>query len=135
MQILYDFDQLPQTLMLNPGSVVDFDKHIGVPFLSNIYGMGGSSSRDATYNNLVLGTESNVDVLKNLQELGLSNTDVFLFNQQIEVLNAGFRLKNKAYYLSFGMYQQLDGFSSNPQDLVDLYLYGNDQDQDGNPRI
>jgi len=133
MQILYDFDQLPQTLMLNPGSVVDFDKHIGVPFLSNIYGMGGSSSRDATYNNLVLGTESNVDVLKNLQELGLSNTDVFLFNQQIEVLNAGFRLKNKAYYLSFGMYQQLDGFSSYPQDLVDLYLYGNDQDQNGIP--
>ena len=62
MQILYDFDQLPQTLMLNPGSIVDYDKHIGVPFLSNVYAMGGASSRDVNYNNLVAGADGNADV-------------------------------------------------------------------------
>lgn len=135
MQILYDFDQLPQTLMLNPGSIVDYDKHIGIPFLSNVYGMGGSSSRDVNYNNLVAGADGNTDVLINLQELGLSKNEIFLFQQQIEVLNGGFRLRNPDYYLSFGMYQQIDGFSSNPQDFIDLYLYGNDQDQDEKPEF
>ncbi len=135
MQILYDFDQLPQTLMLNPGSVVDYDKHIGIPFLSNIYGMGGSSNREVNYNNLVVGSDNNTDFLRNLQELGLNKNEVFLFNQQIEVLNAGFRLRNPDYYLSFGMYQQTDGFASYPQDLVDLYLDGNDQDQNGTPEF
>jgi len=133
MQILYDFDQMPQTLLLNPGSIIDYDKHIGVPLLSNVYAMGGSSSRDVNYNNLVAGTEGNTEVLINLQELGLSPNEIFLFHQQIEVLNAGFRLRNPDYYLSFGMYQQINGFSSNPQDFVDLYLYGNDQNQDGYP--
>ena len=33
------------------------------------------------------------------------------------------------------MYQQIDGFSSNPQDFIDLYLNGNDQDQDGEPEF
>ena len=135
MQILYDFDQLPQTLMLNPGSIVDYDKHIGVPFLSNVYAMGGASSRDVNYNNLIAGTEGNTEVLRNLQELGLSEKEVFLFHQQIEVLNGGLRLRNPDYYLSFGMYQQTDGYSSNPQDFIDLYLYGNDQNQDGNPEF
>ena len=135
MQILYDFDQLPQTLMLNPGSIVDYEKHIGVPFLSNVYGMGGSSSKDVNYNNLVTGSDSNADVLRNIQELGLNKNEIFVFHQQIEVLNGGFRLRNPDYYLSFGMYQQIDGFSSNPQDFIDLYVNGNDQDQDGNPEF
>ncbi|MCP4883401.1 MAG: hypothetical protein GY908_06390 [Flavobacteriales bacterium] len=135
MQILYDFDQMPQTLLLNPGSIVDYDKHIGVPLLSNIYAMGGSSSRDINYNNLVAGTEGNTKILRNLRELGLSNDELFIFNQQIELLNGGFRLRNPDYYLSFGMYQQINGFSSYSQDLVDLYLYGNDQNQDGRPEF
>ena len=84
MQILYDFDQLPQTLMLNPGADVDYDKHIGIPFLSNVYAMGGSSSRDVNFNNLIAGTEVNTEVLRNLQELGLSENEIFVFHQQIE---------------------------------------------------
>lgn len=135
MQILYDFDELPQTLMLNPGSVVGYDMHIGVPFLSNVYAMGGSSSREVNYNNLIAGTDGNTEVLRNLQALGLSEREVFLFHQQIEVLNGGFRFRNPDYYLSFGMYQQTDGYSSNPQDFIDLYLYGNDQNQDENPEF
>ena len=133
MQVLYEFDQLPQTLMLNPGSEIDYDKHIGIPFLSNVQVMGGSSSREVNYNNITADANNNTDYLRNLQELGLGESEVFIFNQQIEVLNGGFRLRNPDYYLSFGMYQQMDGFSSYPSDLIDLYLYGNDQDQDGSP--
>ena len=70
MQVLYDFDQLPQTLMLNPGAVVDYDKHFGVPLLSNVYAVAGSSSRDVNYNNLTEGTDSSGDVIRNLNDLG-----------------------------------------------------------------
>ncbi len=135
MQILYDFDQLPQTLMLNPGAEIDFDKHIGVPLLSNVYAVGGASSRDVNYNNLAEGTDSSSDVLRNLNDLGLSDNEIFLFHQQIELINVGFRLKNPAYYLSFGMYQQIDGFSSYPSDFGDLFFFGDDQNQDGEAEV
>ncbi len=133
MQILYDFDQLPQTLMLNPGSVIDYDMHFGVPLLSNVYVAAGASSRDVNYNNLVTGTENTGDVLRNIQDLGLGSGEIFLFNQQIELFNVGLRLKNPAYYLSFGMYQQTDGYSAYPQDFADLFFNGDDQNQDGIP--
>lgn len=135
MQILYDFDQLPQTLLLNPGSKVDYNLHFGVPLLSNIYAVGGASSRDVNYNNLVEGTDTSGDIIRNLHDLGLGNSEIFLFHQQLEVLNAGFRLKNPTYYLSFGMYQHIDGFSSYPEDFGDLFFFGDDQDQDGIPEF
>lgn len=131
MQVLYDFDQLPQTLLLNPGTEIDYDKHFGVPLLSNVYGVAGSSSRDVTYNNLVVGADDNGDIGRNLFELGLSKDDIFLFHQEIEVFNVGFRLKDPTYYLSFGMYQQTDGYSLYPKDFAYLYFNG-DLDADGN---
>ncbi|WKK66776.1 DUF5723 family protein [Lutimonas zeaxanthinifaciens] len=135
MQVLYDFDQLPQTLMLNPGTIVDYDKHFGVPLLSNVYGMAGSSSRDVNYNNLVADAEDDGDVIRNLYNLGLESNEIFVFNQQIELINIGLRLKNPDYYLSFGMYQQTDGFSGYPEDLADLFFKGNDQDENGVPEF
>ena len=126
MQVLYDFDQLPQTLMLNPGTIIDYDKHFGVPLLSNVYGMAGSSSRDVNYNNLTADTEDEGDVFRNFYNLGLDKDEIFVFNQQIELFNIGLRLKNPNYYLSFGMYQQTDGFSGYPEDLADLFFKGND---------
>ena len=42
-QILYGFDDIPQSLLLNPGSKVDQNKHFGIPFLSHIHLSGGSS--------------------------------------------------------------------------------------------
>ena len=133
MQILYDFDQLPQTLLLNPGSEVDYDKHFGVPLLSNIYLGLGSSNKDITYNSVISGSDGLGDVLNNMYALGLSEDDVFIFNQQIELFNIGFRLKDPTYYLSFGMYQQIEAFSAYAPDVANLFVNGNDQDGDGIP--
>ena len=134
MQILYDFDQLPQTLLLNPGSKVDYKKHFGVPLLSNLYMDIGSSNKDITYNSVISGSDGLGDVLNKMYALGLQADDVFVFNQQIEVFNMGFQLKNPKYYLSFGMYQQIDGFSAYAPDVANLFVNGNDQDGDGLPR-
>ena len=133
MQILYDFDHLPQTLLLNPGSEVDYDKHFGVPLLSNIYLDLGSSNKEVSYNSVISGSDGVGGVLNKMYELGLKKNDVFAFNQQIELFNVGFRLKNPSYYLSFGMYQQIDGFSAYPPDVANLFVKGNDQDGNGIP--
>ncbi len=135
MQILYGFDQLPQNLLLNPGTEVDYDKHYGVPLLSNLYLDFGSSNKNVTYNEIIKEGEDRGDALRNLNDLGLTPGDVFIFNQQIEVFNVGMRLKNPKYYLSFGMYQQIDGFSAYPTDFVTIFLDGDDPNRDGRPLI
>ena len=132
-QVLYDFDQLPQTLLLNPGAEVDYDKHLGVPFLSNVYFEIGASNKDITYNNIIAPSDSAEDVLRNVYNQNLSNNDVFLINQRMEFLSAGLRLKNPKYYLSFGMYQETEGFANYPVDLANLYFKGDDQNDDGVP--
>ncbi len=135
MQILYDFDQIPQTLMLNPGAEVDYNKHFGVPFLSNIYFEIGATNKNVTYNNIFAGTNDNTDRFRNLIAQNPDSKDAFIINQQIEFINAGLRLKNPKYYLSFGMYQEIEGFAKYPDDIANLYLNGNDQNRDGVPEI
>ena len=133
MQILYDFDHLPQNLLLNPGTEVNYDKHFGVPLLSNLYLDFGSSNKNVYYNSMIKEGEDRSDALRNLHDLGLTPGEVFIFNQQIEVFSGGIRLKDPSYYLSFGMYQQIDGFSAYPTDFVSLFLNGDDPDRNGIP--
>ena len=135
MQILYEFDQIPQTLMLNPGAEVDYNKHFGVPFLSNVYVQVGATNKNLSYNNIFAGTSDNSDRLRNLIAQNPSSKDAFIINQQIEFINAGLRLRNPNYYLSFGMYQEIEGFAKYPDDLANLYINGNDQNGDGVPEV
>ncbi len=130
-QILYGFDALPQTLLLNPGAEVSYDKHFGVPFLSHISFQGGASNKRITYNNIASDAAGFNEMLSNIYDQNLSNSDYFLVNQRWEILNAGFRLKNPRYYLSFGIYEELQGFSSYDKQFARFFLYG-DYDASGN---
>ena len=51
----------------------------------------------------------------------------------MEIINAGFRLRNEKYYLSFGIQQKMEGFSLYPEEPADLFFKGDDQNGDGNP--
>ena len=135
MQLQYDFDQLPQALMLNPGSKVDYRMHFGVPLLSNVYAQFGSSNSDINFNSILANADGFDEVLSNIYGQELSNGDIFVVNQQIEVLSGGFRLSDPRYYLSFGMYQHFSGFTSYPSDLADIYFTGNDRNRDGTPEF
>ena len=42
-QILYGLTEIPQNLILNPGSTIPQKSHYGIPFLSQIHLNGGSS--------------------------------------------------------------------------------------------
>lgn len=129
-QILYDFDQLPQTLLLNPGSEVSYDKHFGVPFLSNIFFQAGATNNDMTYNNILAGTDTTNEILSKVYSYNLEGSDYFLINQQLEILNVGFRLKNPDYYLSFGIYEEIDSYSNYPKEVATLFFEG-DYDKNG----
>ncbi|PCI04846.1 MAG: hypothetical protein COB81_02515 [Flavobacteriaceae bacterium] len=121
-QVLYDFAELPQTLLLNPA--VDFQGkfHIGVPGLSNLSfhtGFSGFSAYD-------LLADNDVDINDKIKNVYASfgKTEFMSFNQQMEFLNIGIRLKNNDY-LSFGYYQELDVLFKFPKDMVDLFYDGN----------
>ncbi len=75
-QILYDFNQLPQTLLLNPGAEVSYNKHFGVPFLSNIFVQAGATNKNITYNNIYSDDPS--ALLRNIYDQNLSSDDYFV---------------------------------------------------------
>lgn len=123
-EVLYDFYEVPQTLMLNPGVKTPQRWHAGIPVLSNISFYAGSSG--VTVSNLFAddGVDFNekfrqaVNSMDFRDDIGLGGT--------ITVLFGGFRGKNRPDdYYSFGMYGE--GFFINywPEDLATLLLEGN----------
>ena len=124
-QILYDFTGVPQSLMLNPGSDVNYKFYIGIPFLSGFSTHAGVSGFSASDLFLKDGVDFNDKVERFLSSM--KNTDFAAINQQVELVSGGFAIgkEKKRGYLSFGMYQELDFFAFFPKDIISLSLYGN----------
>ncbi|WP_459211049.1 DUF5723 family protein [Aquimarina rhabdastrellae] len=119
---LYDFTDVPQSLLLNPGAEVNFKSHVGVPFLSHIHvnaGSSGASAYDVFAND---GRSINEKIEETLTQLG--SRDYFTVNQQLEILNFGWRSKNDVYY-SGGIYEELDVIAYFPKDFAVLAYEGN----------
>ena len=124
-QLLYNFTDIPQSLMTNPGADVKYKWYAGVPFLSGISTNVGSSSFSA-YD---LFANDGVDFNTKLRNV-LSKTthnDVLSLNQQLELFSGGFRIgtEDNRSYLSFGLYQEFDFLSYVPQDIATLAIDGN----------
>ena len=125
-QVLYGFDELPQTLLLNPGTTPTNDWYLGIPLLSHIhfnFGMTGLTVFDVF-------AEDNRDFNAKLKDAvyGMDDSDFFAVNQQLDLFSGGFAFgrgfeKNK--YLSFGMYQETDVFIYFPKDYAILAYEGN----------
>jgi len=128
-QFLYGFQEIPQSLLENPGSDVNFVRHIGVPFLSGLYVNGGVS------NSLISGLFENdgVDLNTKLQSiiLRLNVSDFISINEQLDIINIGYKLKNDKDYLSAGFYQEFNLISYYPKDAAILFYQGN-FDSNGN---
>lgn len=120
-QILYGFDDVPQSLMLNPGMKVTQKKHYGIPFLSQIHIHGGSSGV-SVYDIFQEGGDINVRITEKIFEM--KNTDFFTATQQLELINFGWRAKNEVYF-SGGIYQEFDFITYFPRDLAILAWEGN----------
>jgi hypothetical protein len=122
-QVLYDFAELPQTLLLNPGAETNYKFHIGVPLLSGLSMKLGSSGAVLT-DVFALDHKDINDKISTVLNT-LTSSDFVSFNTQIEVLNFGFR-KDEDTYFSFGFYEEIDAIGYYPKDGITLFYQGND---------
>lgn len=120
--IIYEFDELPQTLLLNPGAEVGYQYHVGFPLLSGISTNIGIT--EVTIADLFKkdGIDFNVKFRNALSRL--TTNDYIQLNNQIEVLSGGMRL-NEKNYLSAGFYSEIDMFAGIPKDILTLINEGN----------
>ncbi len=123
-QLIYGVEEIPQSLLLNPGGNVPEDQklHFGIPFFSQLHVNAGSSGVTA----FDIFGESDVDINSRIRSsiFAMKNTDFFTVTQQLELINFGWRTK-KDFYFSGGIYQELDMITYFPRDLAILGWEGN----------
>ena len=124
-QLQYNFTDIPQSLMTNPGADVKYKWYVGVPFLSGIsmnVGSSGFSAYDLFAND---GVDFNTKLRSVLSKT--THNDVLSLNQKLELFSGGFRIgtEDNRSYLSFGLYQEFDFLSYVPQDIATLAIDGN----------
>lgn len=123
-QVLYNFAELPQTLLLNPASETNYKFHIGVPLLSGFSSQIASSGIVLTDIFAIDNLNINDKISSILNNINVR--DFIKFNSQIEVISGGYRL-NDEIYLSFGFYEEIDAISYFPKDFLVLFNEGNEQ--------
>lgn len=121
-EVMYDFNDIPQALNQNPGALVAFDKHFGIPLLSQFHVNFGSSGVSAFDIFKSDGVDINTKIGSAINEM--SNRDFFTLNQQLDIINGGWR-KDEATYFSYGMYEEADVILYFPKDLAVLLWEGN----------
>jgi len=124
-QILYNFTSVPQSMLSNPGSDVDYKWFVGIPLLSGFSANMGSSS----FSVYDLFANNGVDFNTKLRNVvfSTSRNDKVSLNQQLELFSGGFKLGDwqDNAYLSFGLYQEFDVLTYMPKDYAILLLDGN----------
>ena len=123
-QILYDFNEIPQSLMVNPGTETDFKWYAGVPFISGVSGYAGTNG--ISVNDIF--ADDGVDINLKFRERALDvlrPNDEFSSTVQLEYFNAGFRSANTGNFYSFGGYLEMDNITYWPQDYAFLAFEGN----------
>ncbi|WP_435414718.1 DUF5723 family protein [Polaribacter aestuariivivens] len=121
-QVLYDFAELPQTLLLNPGLETNYKFHIGVPLMSGFSSEVGITGFTLSDFFLRDGLAINDKISAVLSRLKVN--DYVKVNSQIEVLSGGFRYNDNVYF-SFGFYEEIDAISYFPKDAITLLNEGN----------
>ncbi|WP_272621305.1 DUF5723 family protein [Allomuricauda sp. AC10] len=124
-QLLYDFYEIPQSLMINPGVKTLEKWHTGIPAISGLSFQAGTSG--VTVNDLF--ANDGIDFTTKVRERvldAMSRKDDFSFTNQIEAFNIGFRGRNRPDdYYSFGMYLETDVIVYWPKDFAILAFEGN----------
>ena len=123
--LLYDFSEIPQSLMVNPGVQTGFEWYAGVPLISGIWTQGGSSG--ITVQDLF--ADDGLDINEKIRQravYGMDPRDEFTGILQVELLNGGFRGRNHPEnFYSFGIYSELDAITYWLGDLAVLAWDGN----------
>ncbi|MFV0248637.1 MAG: DUF5723 family protein [Tenacibaculum sp.] len=121
-QIIYGFDQIPQSLLLNPGAKLNYKYTVGIPFLSGISISAGLKGLSVSQ---IFRADKNNITAKLLNALNsLTNDDYFQAYVQTEILSGTYKL-DKNNYLSAGFYTEIDVFAKIPKDILLLLSQGN----------
>lgn len=125
-QLLYNFSEIPQAMMLNPGGKQPGRAYIGVPLVSGLYG-SASSSGVSVYDAFEDGRFADMNERLGYVIGELDRNDVQRASEHLELLNVGFEIGNifNTYFLSFGVYKEIDFFNYWPEDVAHLAYYGN----------
>ncbi|MFH6602267.1 DUF5723 family protein [Maribacter algicola] len=123
-QVLYDFTEIPQSLMVNPGARTDFKWYGGFPALSGVSFQAGSSG--ISVNDIF--ADDGLDINDKFRDRiihGMDARDELSGTYQLELLNVGFRGKNPDNFYSFGIYNEGDAIGYWFQDYAFLGFEGN----------
>ena len=123
-QLLYDFGEVPQSLMVNPGTKVDFKWYAGIPMLSGISFQIGSSGISANDIFADDGLDIN-DKVRDRAIGGMKIKDELSGTYQLELLSGGFRGRNPNKFYSFGIYNEGDAIGYWFKDYAILAFEGN----------
>ncbi|MDV7140268.1 DUF5723 family protein [Maribacter sp. TH_r10] len=123
-QLLYDFNEVPQALMINPGMETDFSWYAGIPALSGISFQAGSSG--ISVNDIFAddGLDIN-DKVRDRAIYGMSVQDELSGTYQLEIFSGGFRGKDPSVFYSFGLYNEGDAIGYWFRDYAILGYDGN----------
>ena len=131
-QVLYGFEEIPQSLLINPGAnIVNNNWYMGIPLLSHIHVNGGTSG--VSVYDIFVDDGRGFNQKLSTAIGGMKNTDFFAVNQQLELFSGGFAYGSsyeKNEYISFGMYLETDVFIYFPKDYAILALEGNQNNID-----
>ena len=124
-QLLFNFREIPQQVMVNPGALIHQKGYVGIPLISGVSAQFGSSG----FNMYDLFADNGVNFNIKVRDVlyGLSRNDVIDVNEQWEILFAGFKGKGKANrnFYTFGIYQEFDLYNYWPEDIALLAYEGN----------
>lgn len=124
-QLLYDFTEIPQSLLVNPGAKMSYQWFGGVPLVSGTSLYAGASGIAVGDIFATDGVDINVK-FRDRVVYGLSERDEFSGAFQLNILNGGFRGKNKPEnFYTFGLYVEGDIIYYWPKDLAILGYEGN----------
>lgn len=124
-QLLYDFDDIPQALLINPGMETSYKWYAGIPALSGVSFQAATSG--VTVDDIFAADGLNInDKIRDRAIFGMQITDELSGTYQIELLSGGFRGKYKPRdFYSFGIYHEGDAIGYWPKDLAILGYEGN----------
>ncbi len=123
-QLLYDFTDIPQALMVNPAAEVDFKWYAGLPAMSGLSFQAGSSGFSAFDLFANDGLSFGDKVQERLLDV-LTVRDELSGTYQFELLNVGFRGRHTNMFYSFGIYNEGDAIGYWFKDYAHLLIEGN----------
>jgi hypothetical protein len=125
-QLLFGFNDIPQSVLINPSTTLNNNWFVGLPLSSHMHLNVGSSGVTA----FDLFSDDNRDFSTKLRDVifRLDANDFYTINQQVEIFTGGFSYGKgleKDNYLSFGMYLETDMIAYHPKDYAILAYEGN----------